>query len=71
MDTAPSPTATGARMRDLPGIAEYTGFTVSYLRHLVRTKSIPVTKFKGRLWFDVIEIDKWIRRNTTQPGQAA
>lgn len=71
MDTAPSPTTTGARMRDLNGIAEYTGFTVSYLRHLVRNKAIPVTKFGGRLWFDTIEIDKWIRRNTTQPGQAA
>ena len=58
-------------MRDLKGIAEYTGFPVSYLRHLVASKAIPVTKFKGRLWFDTIEIDKWIRRNTTLPGQAA
>ena len=58
-------------MRDLDGIAEYTGFPTSYIRHLVRTKGIPVTKFSGRLWFDTIEIDKWIRRHTTQPGQAA
>lgn len=71
MDTAPSHNTTGARMRDLKGIAEYTGFTETYLRHLVRNRAIPVTKFGGRLWFDTIEIDKWIRRNTTQPGQAA
>jgi len=58
-------------MRTLTGIAEYTGFPESYLRHLVRNKAIPVTKFGGRLWFDTIEIDKWIRRNTTLPGQAA
>lgn len=71
MNTAPSPTGPSARMRDITGISDYTGFPVSYLRHLVREKQIPVTKFGGRLWFDTIEIDRWIRRNTSQPGSAA
>jgi excisionase family DNA binding protein len=71
MDNAPSPNTTGGRLRDLAGISEYTGLPTSYIRHLVRNKAIPFTKFGGRLWFDCIEIDKWIRRSTTQPGQAA
>ena len=71
MDNATPPQPTGARMRDLKGIAEYTGFPESYLRHLVRNKGIPVTKFGGRLWFDTIEIDRWIARNTRLPERAA
>lgn len=71
MDTPTAAMPSGARMRDIVGISEYTGLPVPYLRHLVRSKAIPVTKFGGRLWFDTIEIDKWIRRNTTQPGSAA
>ncbi|MBU6330285.1 MAG: helix-turn-helix domain-containing protein [Acidobacteria bacterium] len=71
METEQQPSSAAGRMRDLAGIADYTGLPVTYLRHLVRNKAIPVTKFGGRLWFDTIEIDKWIRRNTTQPGAAA
>jgi excisionase family DNA binding protein len=71
MDNAPSPTSTGGRLRDLQGIADYTGLPVGHIRHLVRNKAIPFVKFSGRLWFDCIEIDKWIRRSTVQPGQAA
>jgi excisionase family DNA binding protein len=71
MDNAPSPQPTGGRLRDLNGIADYTGLPTSYIRHLVRNRAIPFTKFGGRLWFDCIEIDKWIRRSTTLPERAA
>ena len=71
MEPSPQHNSTDGRLRDINGIADYTGLPVSHIRHLVRNKAIPFVKFSGRLWFDTIEIDRWIRRNTTLPERAA
>ena len=63
-------TPTG-RLMDLRQCAAYTGLSERRIYELVAKGAIPVTRIDGRLRFDIVAIDKWIRRHTSQPEQAA
>jgi len=67
-DTTELPTG---RLLDLRGCCAYTGLTERRVRELAEKNRIPVTRIDGRLRFDIVALDKWIRRHTTQPEQAA
>lgn len=62
------PTFPGGRLVDLAGIAVYLNLPVRYIRRLHEENRIPVTQFTpgGRLFFDLIEIDRWVARNTVK-----
>lgn len=59
------------RLRDLPWLVEYTGLSKDTIYELVKQNRIPVTRIDRRLRFDIVAIDKWIRRHTTSPERAA
>jgi hypothetical protein len=42
-----------------------------YAQRLVTEDRIPVTRLGRKLWFDVVEIDRWIKRSTTKPRRGA
>ena len=59
------------RLRDLPWLVEYTGLSKDTIYQLVKDNRIPVTRIDRRLRFDIVAIDKWIRRSTTEPSRGA
>lgn len=61
--TADVNTATG-RLLDLPQLCDWLGLTERTVRNMAAKGSIPVTRLDGRLRFDVVAIEKWLRRNT-------
>jgi hypothetical protein len=67
-----TPTNSG-RLRDLAGISAYLDMSPRYVRRLVEDDRIPVTRFapRGRLFFDIVEIDRWIARSTGRPKVTA
>ena len=59
------PTSTAAgRLLDVPQLCDYLGLTERQVRHLVETGQIPVTRLDRRLRFDVVAIDRWIKKST-------
>jgi excisionase family DNA binding protein len=60
-----------SRLLDLEGLCEYLGMPKRYAQRLVTEDRIPVTRLGRKLWFDVIEIDRWIKRSTSKPQRGA
>ena len=52
------------RLMDLRELCTYLGITERQARNFVAKGKIPVTRIDARLRFDIVEIDKWIRRQT-------
>ena len=52
------------RLRDLSWLVQYTGLSKDTIYKLVKEGRIPVTRIDRRLRFDIVEIDKWIKRHT-------
>ena len=52
------------RLLDTPGVAAWLGLTEKQVRKLVERRQIPVTRIGHRVFFDMVAIDKWLRRNT-------
>jgi len=56
------------RLLTVEGLSNYLGLTERYIRRLVAEDRIPVTRIgRGKLFFDVEAIDRWVSRSTTQP----
>jgi|FreactcultureFD7_1027221.scaffolds.fasta_scaffold10565_4 excisionase family DNA binding protein len=70
MPLAPVP-AHSSRLLDLDGLCAYLGVSERYARRLVAEDRIPVTRIGRKLWFDHVEIDRWIVRSTTKPQRGA
>ena len=60
-----------SRLLDLEGLCEYLGMSKRYAQRLVTEDRIPVTRLGRKLWFDVVEIDRWIKRSTSKPRRGA
>jgi hypothetical protein len=58
------------RLKTLPELCEWLNLTERQVRNMVAKEIIPVTKISGRLFFDIVAIDRWLARSTT-PGRAA
>lgn len=70
--TQPSRSAqTGQRLLDLKGLCGYLGISERYARRLVAEDRIPVTRLGGKLFFDIVAVDRWITRSTTIPARGA
>lgn len=52
------------RLLDVPGVASWLGLSEKQVRKAVEHGHIPVTRIGRRVYFDIVEIDKWLRRNT-------
>lgn len=63
--------APSTRLLDLNGLCAYLGVSERYARRLVAEDRIPVTRIGRKLWFDHLEIDRWISRSTTKPQRGA
>lgn len=64
---APSlPTAPqeAGRLLDVAGLADWLGLTHRQVRKLVEHRQIPVTRIGSRIRFDIVEIDRWLKRST-------
>lgn len=59
----PTPVPAG-RLLDIPQLAEYLGKKERSVKHLVETNQIPVTRLGRRVYFDVVAIERWLKRNT-------
>jgi len=51
------------RLLTIKEASEYLGITVNGLYHMVYRREIPFVKIKGRIRFDLNDIDEWIERN--------
>jgi len=71
MSDHPTPALAAGRLLDLNGICQYLGMSERYVRRLVAEDRIPVTRIGRKLWFNVMEIDRWIARSTTKPTRGA
>lgn len=60
-DTANAPTA---RLIDSVELADWLGVSPRQVRRWVEAGTIPVTRLDRRIRFDVVAIEKWLRRNT-------
>ena len=60
-----------SRLLDLEGLCRWLGISERYARALVTEDRIPVTRLGRKLFFDVVEIDRWIKRSTTKPRRGA
>lgn len=69
--TAPVAVTPSTRLMDLDGLCNYLGFTPRYVRRLVAEDRIPVTRLARKLFFDIEEIDRWIKRSTSNPRRGA
>lgn len=54
----------GGRLIDVAGVATWLGLTEKQVRKLVEHRQIPVTRIGRRVRFDIVEVDKWLRRST-------
>lgn len=59
--TANAPTA---RLIDSVELADWLGVSPRQVRRWVEAGTIPVTRLDRRIRFDVVAIEKWLRRNT-------
>lgn len=56
------------RLLDVAGVAQWLGMTELQIRKLVERKQIPVTRIgERRIRFDIVEIDRWLKRSTEEP----
>ena len=60
-----------SRLLDLDGLCKWLGVSERYARALVTEDRIPVTRLGRKLFFDVVEIDRWIKDSTTKPRRGA
>lgn len=59
-----TPQAPTARLIDSAELADWLGVSPRQVRRWVETGTIPVTRLDRRIRFDVVAIEKWIKRNT-------
>lgn len=62
----PIATADGYFVR-IEGAAEWLGCKVCFLRRLVAQRRIPYFKIGKYLYFDLYELDAWVRRQRIDP----
>jgi excisionase family DNA binding protein len=60
----PSRPTEAGRLLDTPALAAWLGLTERQIKWLVQQGQIPVTRIGRRVLFDMVEIDKWLSRNT-------
>lgn len=59
-----TPNAPTARLIDSAELADWLGVSPRQVRRWVETGTIPVTRLDRRIRFDVVAIEKWLKRNT-------
>lgn len=69
-DHQDTPTPTG-RLLDKAELAAYLGVSERTVLNWVDNDAIPVVRVDRRLRFDLVAIDKWLRRHTTTARGAA
>ena len=56
------------RLLSIEEAAEYTGFTVRYLRRLIFERRIAYHKDRQRVWFTREDLDAYVRRLRVEPA---
>lgn len=65
MDVPPAtPKVPTARLIDSVELADWLGVSPRQVRKWVDTGTIPVTRLDRRVRFDVVAIEKWLKRQT-------
>jgi len=59
-----TPQAPTARLIGSAELADWLGVSPRQVRRWVETGTIPVTRLDRRIRFDVVAIEKWLKRNT-------
>lgn len=57
------PTAISPRLLTVADAARYLGRTEKSIRHLVQRKKLASIRGDGRVMFDRVDLDAWIKRN--------
>lgn len=70
MSSPPLTSVDSGRLKTLPELCEWLNLTERQVRRMVAKGIIPVTKISGRLFFDIVAINRWLASVTT-PGRAA
>jgi len=60
----PAAAREAGRLLDVPALAAWLGLTEGQVRHRVERNQIPVTRVGHRVMFDMVEINKWLKRKT-------
>lgn len=62
--TEPTPPQEAGRLLGVPEVAAWLGLSEKQIRAYVERGQIPVTRIGRRVFFDIVAIDKWLKRNT-------
>lgn len=57
------PIAISPRLLTVADAARYLGRTEKSIRHLVQRRKLPSIRGDGRVMFDRVDLDAWIKRN--------